>query len=116
MAARENARINTLLDINSVLLKEVVHLQEASSKVGTASPSGDTNASLIKAIKANGSKLTREYIEYMRRVQANLAYLVMVDRVNNPGGTALQAPAIMTPPTSLPAVHELYAKLNELFP
>jgi hypothetical protein len=116
MAARENARINTLLDINSVLLKEVVHLQAASSKVGTASPSGDTNASLIKAIKANGSKLTREYIEYMRRVQANLAYLVMVDRVNNPGGTALQAPAIMTPPTSLPAVHELYAKLNGLFP
>jgi hypothetical protein len=119
MAAREKARVTTLLDINSTLLQEVVNLQ-ASGKAGTPSP-GDANASPTdqggEAAKAQGSKPSPEYIECMRRLQANLAYLATIaDRAKKSGGVAPQAPAIMTPPSNVPAVHDLYAKLNELFP
>lgn len=119
IAAREKARVTTLLDINSTLLQEVVNLQ-ASGKAGTASP-GDANASPTdqggEAAKVQSTKPSQEYIECMRRLQANLAYLATIaDRAKKSGGVAPQAPAIMTPPPNLPAVHELYAKLNELFP
>lgn len=119
MAAREKARVTTLLDINSTLLREVVNLQ-ALGKAGPASP-GDANASPTnpnaEAVKQQGSKPSPEYIECMRRLQANLAYLATIaDRAKKSGGVAPQAPAIMTPPPNLPAVHELYARLNELFP
>ncbi|OOQ87262.1 hypothetical protein PEBR_17551 [Penicillium brasilianum] len=119
MAAREKARVTTLLDINSTLLREVVNLQ-ALGKAGPASP-GDANASPTdqsgEAMKQQGSKPSPEYIECMRRLQANLAYLATIaDRAKKSGGVAPQAPAIMTPPPNLPAVHELYARLNELFP
>lgn len=116
MAAREKARVTILLDINSTLLQEVVNLQ-ASGKAGTASPS-DANASPTDdAAKAQGSKPSPEYIECMRRLQANLAYLATIaDRAKKSGGVAPQAPAIMTPPPNVPAVHNLYTKLNELFP
>ncbi|CAL5874286.1 uncharacterized protein PFLUO_LOCUS8576 [Penicillium psychrofluorescens] len=116
--AREKARVTTLLDINSTLLQEVVNLQ-AAGKAGAASnnPNQDTSEQLADAPKAAAQKPSQEYIECMRRLQANLAYLATIaDRAKKSGGVAPQAPAIMTPPPNLPVVHELYGKLNELFP
>ncbi|KAJ5260889.1 hypothetical protein N7524_008522 [Penicillium chrysogenum] len=115
-AAREKARVTALLDINSALLQEVVNLQ-AAGKAGPAS-NPDTNSPASEqpdASKAN-QKPSPEYIECMRRLQANLAYLATIaDRAKKAGGVVPQTPAIMTPPPNLPAVNELYARLNELF-
>ncbi|KAK2798233.1 hypothetical protein FQN51_007799 [Onygenales sp. PD_10] len=131
--AREKARVSILLDINSALLQEVVNLQ-AAGKAGnqpasqqaspvkensTASPTSTTDFAGSQAQNAPGSasKPSLEYIDCMRRLQANLAYLATVaDRAKKAGATAPQAPAIMTPPPNVAAVTELYAKLNELFP
>lgn len=79
---------------------------------------------------------TKEYIEYMRRLQANLAYLASVaDRNHKPGNAVQQYPAIMEAPNFPPppapsakekkeksekdgreSIKELYAKLRELWP
>ncbi|ODH42459.1 hypothetical protein ACO22_01205, partial [Paracoccidioides brasiliensis] len=57
-----------------------------------------------------------EFIDCMRRLQANLAYLATVaDRGKKSGAAVPLAPAIMTPPPNVPSVTELYGKLNELF-
>lgn len=117
MAAREKARVSTLLDINSALLQEVLNLQVAG-KVGSASgPDGNGSSDgAADPAKAN-QKPSPEYMECMRRLQANLGYLATIaDRAKKSGGVAPQAPGIMSPPPNLPALHELYVKLNELFP
>lgn len=127
-AAREKARVSVLLDINSMLLQEVVNLQTAG-KAGAApqqppgshdnnnnnpSPGSDQGASSDGSSKGKPSP---EYIECMRRLQANLAYLATIaDRAKKSGGVPPQAPAIMTPPPNLPSLVEVYSKLNELFP
>ncbi|CAG8028431.1 unnamed protein product [Penicillium olsonii] len=117
LAAREKARVTVLLDINSALLEEVVNLQ-AAGKAGPAS-NPDTNSPTSEAPDASkaNQKPSPEYIECMRRLQANLAYLATIaDRAKKAGGVVPQTLAIMTPPPNLPAVNELYAKLNDLFP
>lgn len=145
-AAREKARVAVLLDINSALLQEVVNLQ-ASGKAGvtpaqpaaqqsssvkessTISPTSPTDISGSQSQNPGSSadgpkppsgptnKPSIEYIDCMRRLQANLAYLATVaDRAKKSGAAAPQAPAIMTPPPSLPGVTDLYTKLSELFP
>ncbi|KAL1966199.1 hypothetical protein VTN77DRAFT_4751 [Rasamsonia byssochlamydoides] len=135
-AAREKARISTLLDINSALLQEVVNLQ-AQGKAGlppmppgsqqssptqeqqSASPvsSAEQQNHANDASKPPAQKPSQEYIECMRRLQANLAYLATIaDRAKKSGGVLPAAPAILTPPPSLPSLNEMYAKLNELFP
>lgn len=116
-AAREKARVATLLDINSTLLQEVLNLQSAG-KAGTAA-NADPNAPGEQGAdptKVAGQKPSQEYIECMRRLQANLAYLATIaDRAKKASGVTPQAPAIMTAPPNLPAVKDLYVKLNELF-
>lgn len=116
MAAREKARVTALLDINSALLQEVINLQ-ATGKAGSASNT-DANPSDQTADPSKaGQKPSPEYMECMRRLQANLGYLATIaDRAKKSGGVAPQAPAIMTPPPNLPSVNDLYGKLNELFP
>jgi hypothetical protein len=141
--ARERARVTALLDINSALLQEVVNLQ-AAGKAGVASnqpasqqasptrenSTGSPSTADISPTNNNGSntiaeanksatpvKPSVEYIECMRRLQANLAYLAtLADRAKKTGAAAPQAPAIMTPPPHLTSINELYVKLNELFP
>lgn len=114
--AREKARVSVLLDINTTLLQEVVNLQ-AAGKAGSA-PNVDTNADQgPDAPKPAPQKPSPEYVECMRRLQANLSYLANIaERAKKPGSAAPQAPAILTPPFNVPAVNELYNKLNELFP
>ncbi|KAL8963101.1 MAG: hypothetical protein Q9193_000594 [Seirophora villosa] len=79
---------------------------------------------------------TKEYVEYMRRLQANLAYLASVaDRNHKPGNVVPLFPAIMEPPVLPPppkakqkqkddeqeadareTIKQLYGKIRELWP
>lgn len=123
VAAREKSRVSTLLDINSMLLQEVINLQ-AAGKAGAppSQPGQETNPSptteqTTEAPKGSGQKPSQEYIECMRRLQANLAYLASIaDRAKKSGGVPPTAPAIMTPPPNAPHLNEIYGKLVELFP
>ncbi|KAI9055089.1 hypothetical protein LZ554_000054 [Drepanopeziza brunnea f. sp. 'monogermtubi'] len=111
--AREKDRVSLLLEINSSLLLEVIHLQqahaEATKKDGppaTNSPDGAENekseqekekAEKDKAEKARPS--SREYAECMRRLQSNLAYLAAIaDRSHKPSSQIPAHPTIMTAP------------------
>jgi hypothetical protein len=135
-AARDKARISALLDINSALLQEVVSLQ-AQGKAGNPSiapgsqqPSPTQEQHAASPVSApeqpnntnDSSKLppqkpSQEYIECMRRLQANLAYLATIaDRAKKASSALPAAPAILDPPPNLPTLNEMYAKLNELFP
>ncbi|KAF9886911.1 hypothetical protein FE257_011034 [Aspergillus nanangensis] len=124
-AAREKARVSALLDINSMLLQEVVNLQ-AAGKAGSASTqpgSQDSNnpsplsEQASDATKGSAQRPSQEYVDCMRRLQANLAYLATIaDRAKKSGGVAPQAPNIMTPPPHMPSMNDIYTKLNELFP
>lgn len=120
-APRDKARVSTLLDINSMLLQEVVNLQ-AAGKAGAPPPQGqDGNPSTpeqaSEANKNPAQKPSPEYIECMRRLQSNLAYLAAIaDRAKKSGAAPPAAPAIMTPPPKLPSMNEIYGKLSELFP
>ena len=54
---------------------------------------------------------------YMRRLQANLAYLAQnAEKVPKPGQQMQPGPAIMSVPTSHPELAKHYTKLQELFP
>lgn len=121
MAAREKARVAVLLDINSMLLQEVVNLQ-AAGKAGAApqqqgSQESNPSPGSDQESKAPAQKPSPEYIECMRRLQANLAYLATIaDRAKKSGGVPPPAPAIMTPPPNMTSMGEIYNKLKELFP
>lgn len=112
--------MTTLLNINSALLEEVVNLQAAGKAAAVPSQDANTSPTAEQATdppKGTAQKPSQEYIECMRRLQANLAYLASIaDRAKKSSGLGLTAPAIMTPPPNLPGVNELYSKLNELFP
>lgn len=139
--AREKARVSVLLEINSYLLQEVVSLQaqgkaggpatslpqqSPTQEVGASSPTPTSatdpthplNNSPIGPTKPAGSKPpSLEYIECMRRLQANLAYLAAIaDAKKKAAGSIPAAPAILAPPLHLTDVKELYKKLNALFP
>ncbi|EFW14692.1 conserved hypothetical protein [Coccidioides posadasii str. Silveira] len=121
MAAREKARVTTLLDINSALLQEVVNLQSAGKTGGSNQPgqsvhSGTVTCPLSRRPSGRAvSKLRSAGRE--ARWQANLAYLATIaDRAKKSGVAAPLAPAIMTPPPSMPGLNAIYAQLNELFP
>ena len=136
--AREKARVSVLLEINSYLLQEVVSLQAqgkagapptslppqsptketaAGSPASATDPSNPLNNSPIDPTKPLGAKPpSQEYIECMRRLQANLAYLAAIaDAKKKAAGSIPATPAIMVPPSHLPDVRELYKKLNGLF-
>lgn len=142
-AAREKARVSILLEINSILIQEVVNLQ-AAGKAGvppnqatsqqssptqesnTASPTTTDfqntqnqgqNSDSSKNVPGSGGKPSPEYVECMRRLQANLAYLATVaDKGKKPGTATPQIPAIMTPPPNISSVNNMYVRLNDLFP
>jgi hypothetical protein len=137
--AREKARVSVLLEINSYLLQEVVSLQAqgkaggpptsllpqqsptneaaVASPTSATDPSNPLNNSPIDPAKPTGAKPpSQEYIECMRRLQANLAYLAAIaDAKKKAAGSVPAAPAILAPPPHLVGVKELYMKLNGLF-
>jgi hypothetical protein len=118
--AREKARVTILLDINSMLLQEVVNLQAAGKAGGPPAQPQDSNPSSDQnpdAAKGPTQKPSQEYIDCMRRLQANLAYLATIaDRAKKSGGVPPATPGIMTPPPHMPSMNEMYKKLAELFP
>ena len=128
--AREKARVTVLLEINTMLLQEVVSLQ-SKGMAGVApnqiqqSPNSPTSTdptalsnSPVDASKSAGAKpASPEYADCMRRLQANLSYLATIaDAKKKASGPLPVGPAIMIPPTHLTGVHDLYKKLNQLFP
>ncbi|KAK1147527.1 hypothetical protein N8T08_000869 [Aspergillus melleus] len=127
-SAREKARVAALLDINSMLLQEVVNLQAAGKAGGPPAsqpggPDGNTNnpsptsEQAADATKGPAQKPSPEYLECMRRLQANLAYLATVaDRAKKSGGVAPPNPGIMTPPPHMSSMNDIYNRLSELFP
>ncbi|KAL8681049.1 MAG: hypothetical protein Q9186_002822 [Xanthomendoza sp. 1 TL-2023] len=109
----------------------------------TTNPPTTEDASSSKPAQAqppqqNKPPSSKEYIDYMRRLQANLAYLASVaDRHHKPGNAVAQFPAFMEAPSLGPtavggkdgaeagevdgkgrkqSLRELYAKLRELWP
>lgn len=108
--ARNQDRVATLLEINSLLIKEVCELQ-SQGKAGQVGQSADG--------KPEGDKQqpSKEYVDYMRRLQANLAFLAQNAEKNHKPGQAIQpGPAIMSVPTAPVELSKLYQKLVELFP
>lgn len=137
-AARERARVSVLLEINTHLLQEVVSLQTqgkagSTPSQGQQSPTSPTSATdptnalnnspgeppkSAGGLGSNSSKpASQEYADCMRRLQANLSYLAAIaDAKKKATGSLPSGPAIMVPPPQLPQVHDLYKKLNALFP
>ncbi|KAH4973787.1 hypothetical protein HBI78_006280 [Parastagonospora nodorum] len=108
--ARNQDRVATLLEINSILIKEVCDLQ-SQGKAGQVGQAADGKP------ESDKSQPSKEYVDYMRRLQANLAFLAQNAEKNHKPGQQLQpGPAIMSVPAGPPEVVKLYQKLVELFP
>ncbi|KXS98997.1 hypothetical protein AC578_6139 [Pseudocercospora eumusae] len=110
--SREEQRINLLFDINVELLQEVNRLQ-AEGKGGAISPQ---QAAQLKAQGQPAVQASEDYIQCLRRVQANLAYLMpkaQPDQANP--AKASQGPAHMTPPPHMPQLQDKYDRLKVLF-
>ncbi|MCJ1398241.1 hypothetical protein MMC11_001438 [Xylographa trunciseda] len=148
-AERETQRVTILLDINRVLLQEIVQLQAAGrvgppsqlpaglQKPGQASSTGtdgdgDTkeeggaNASGDSVANFKNRVQSQEYIQCMRRLQSNLAYLAHIaDRLHKPVDQYPRQPAIMDAPIIANSnlseegtqdLKLLYAELVQLYP
>ncbi|KAI9761823.1 MAG: hypothetical protein M4579_000762 [Chaenotheca gracillima] len=118
---REKERVSLLLLINGELIKEVVKLQ-GEGKAGIPdqtqkdTPNGKDGAEDTQS-KAKKSQPHPEYIECMRRLQANLAYLATIaDRSNKPAAAIPASPAILVAPEKTPHLAEPYKRLLALFP
>ncbi|KAL4790980.1 hypothetical protein BDV19DRAFT_371423 [Aspergillus venezuelensis] len=118
--AREKERVSVLLEINSILLQEVINLQSSGKAGGPPAQQGSQEQNPSPTSESTPDKnapRTPEYANCMRRLQINLGYLATVaDKGKKSAGVVPSAPGIMTPPPHLPALNDLYAKLNELFP
>lgn len=107
---REQQRVALLLDINVELLHEVNRLQ-SEGKGGATSPQ------IQAQMKSQGQPsdfASDEYMQVLRRVQANLGYLMPTaqgDQQKVPKG-----PVHMTPPQHMPQLQSKYDQLQELFP
>lgn len=109
--AREQKRVDVLLEINAELLQEINNLQ-SQGRGGAMNPQHQL---LLRQGNMDDSMAAEEYIQCLRRVQANLAYLAPRADVQQ----ALKAPpgpAHMTPPAHMPQLQPKYDQLKELFP
>ncbi|KXL49273.1 hypothetical protein M433DRAFT_141629 [Acidomyces richmondensis BFW] len=106
----EQQRAALLLDINISLLQEVNALQ-AAGKGGATSPQ---QAAQLIAQGQSGDLAAPEYVDVLRRVQANIAYLA--PRASGDVSKMVKGPAHMTPPAHMPQLQPKYDRLRELFP
>ncbi|KAF1810916.1 hypothetical protein P152DRAFT_460210 [Eremomyces bilateralis CBS 781.70] len=107
-------RIEALLEINGELLREMIDLQSQGKGGGMPPPATHD------AEKKDDDKFASpEFVELMKRFQANLAWVIFWhERATNkgkPGQQAPPGPMIMTPPAGYDAIAELYAKMVPLF-
>lgn len=118
--SREQHRIAHLLTLNSALLSEIATLQ-ASGHGGVLNPA---QAEVARQKGLPDKMASEDYIHTMRRVQANLQYLMHKqqpagggDGSGGGGGKQLPGPAIMTSPPHLgDKLRVEYERLRELFP
>jgi len=109
--SRENQRIELLFEINVDLLQEVNTLQ-AQGKGGATSPQ---QAMQMKAQGMDDKMASDEFIQCMRRIQANLAYLA--PRVDTQQiSKAPPGPAHMAAPPHMPQLQKKYDQLKEMLP
>lgn len=109
-ASREQQKVSLLLDINVELLQEVHRLQ-ADGKGGV------TNVQQAAQMKAQGQPAelaSAEYIDVLRRVKSNIAYLM--PRAQNDTHRMPPGPEQMTAPAHMPQLQPKYDRLKELFP
>lgn len=107
---REQQRVALLLDINVELLQEVSRLQ-AEGQGGAVNPQQQAQ------LKSQGQSMEMagdDFVQVLRRVQANLGYLM--PRAQNDQQKAPKGPAHMTPPPHMPQLQLRYDQLQELFP
>nr|POE84543.1 hypothetical protein CFP56_78629 [Quercus suber] len=107
---REQERISLLLGINVDLLQEVNRLQAEGR-------GGATSAQQQLQLKQQGqpdNMASDEYIQCLRRVQANLSYLMPKAR-DDPQKTPL-GPVYMSHPPHMPQLQPKYDQLTSLFP
>ncbi|KAF2493758.1 hypothetical protein BU16DRAFT_53573 [Lophium mytilinum] len=110
--ARDKERVALLLEINNELLQEICRLQELGKNghIGTMPPPKEDGKEELKAA-------SKEYVDCMRRLQANLSYLATTaERAHKPAAQIPPGPAIMSIPSTPPALSELYTKLQILYP
>ena len=99
-----------LLDINTELFQEVNKLQ-AEGKGGALNPQQ------LAQMQEKGQQIelaSDEYLQVLRRVQANLAYLM--PKAQHDQQKAPKGPAHMTPPPHMSQLEPKYQVLQELFP
>lgn len=119
---REQQRTALLFDINNELLKEVNNLQLAG-KGGAMSPQQ------VQQARSEGKSdhmASEEYIQSLRRLQANLAYLMakaqpdaaaqQQQQQSQQSGKPAPGPAHMTAPPHMPQLEDSYRTLRDLFP
>jgi len=97
---REKERVSLLLEINKELLLEVMRLQavQAEAKKEEATEAGEGESADKE--KPERTAIGKDYIECMRRLQVNLAYLAAIaDRSHKPASQVPAHPAVMSAPT-----------------
>ncbi|KAE9994757.1 hypothetical protein EG327_003021 [Venturia inaequalis] len=112
--SRDQERVTLLLEINQLLLQEIVTLQEAGKGGDVQSP-----AKTGEGTKEEGKSVaSQEYVDCMRRMQSNLAYLANVaERASRPTQAQMPWPPLMSVPTTGPSqLPEMYVKLQNMFP
>lgn len=111
--SKDQQRIDLLFEINVELLQEVNRLQNEGE-------GGAISAQQVEQLNRQGKPATMasdKYIHCLRRVQANLAYLM--PKAQPDPATQQKAPpgpAHMTPPPHMSQLQEKYERLRELFP
>ncbi|KAK5131166.1 hypothetical protein LTR08_001252 [Meristemomyces frigidus] len=108
--SRDQQRVALLLDINAELLQEVSRLQ-SEGKGGASNPQ---QQALLKAQGQPMDLATDDYVQVLRRIQANLGYLM--PKAQNDQQKAPKGPAHMTPPPHMPQLQPRYDQLQEIFP
>ena len=113
MQSREQQRIALLLSINIELLAEVNRLQQ----LGQGGAINPQQAQQLKNAGQNDKMASEDYIQCLRRVQANLAYMMPKAQQGQHNESKVPpGPAHMTAPSHLPELKEKYDQLKELFP
>ncbi|KAJ4383542.1 hypothetical protein N0V86_001595 [Didymella sp. IMI 355093] len=103
--AKAHERVAVLLEINSILITEATTLQSQGKGGQIAAP------------EEGKPQPSKEYIDYIRRLQANLSYLAQnAEKVPKPGQPIQPGPAIMSAPATHEELGKLYVKLQGLFP
>jgi hypothetical protein len=111
----DKQRVSLILEINSYLLEQIQALQ-AEGKGGDVQSPQAANSSADGSTEQQ-KKPSREYVEPLRRMQANLAYLAsLAERHQKPNANHPPWPQVMTAPPGDEKLAGMYARLQGLFP